>query len=112
MNSKINNVVIFGGTSVKALSIAREVVDASNRVILVDTDWSALSLAVDILGNVEHPQHVVAIQADLKEERQVEDLVSTICYKFGRADKVFDCQESNSAQYHLLERKLLSRFVA
>jgi NAD(P)-dependent dehydrogenase (short-subunit alcohol dehydrogenase family) len=112
MKSKINNVIIFGGTSVKALAVAKDMINASNRIILVDTDRSALLLAIAILGTAEHPQHVVGIQANLKEEWQVEKLASTIYYKFGGADQVLDCQESNSAQYHLLERKLLSKFVA
>jgi ribulose kinase len=112
MKSKINNVIIFGGSSVKALNLAREVVDASNRVILVDTDRNALYLAIDILGSVAHPQHIVAIHANIKEEWQAQKLAATIYYKYGGAAQVHDYQESNSAQYHLLERKLLSRFVA
>jgi short-subunit dehydrogenase involved in D-alanine esterification of teichoic acids len=112
MKSKINNVIIFGGTSVKALSIAKEVADASNRVILVDTDRCALHLAIGLLQSVSHPQNVVAIQANLREGRQLEKLASMIYYKFGGVDQVLDCQESNSAQYHLIERKLLSKYVA
>lgn len=74
--------VITGGGSGVGLALARQLHGAGARVVLVDRDALALDRA---LGGLD-PQRVLAVQADVAAEKDVQCYAETALQRFGRID--------------------------
>lgn len=108
MGAKINTAVILGGTSEHGLFRAKSMINAFDRIILVDDSKHALHAAVETLADVSYSDQIVTIQVDFSKNSELAKMACSIKYKYGGASQIIDCRDDiDKANHPMLEDELM-----